>query len=367
MWNCPSCGNENSGNASFCTECGQRRPDPTAQPRPQQTPPAVPYPPQQTPPAASYQPRPTSPANTYSGQPGQVQGSYQPRPAAPYPPQPGTPYPSQPGTPYPPQPGKAPAAPKKKKSRWWIWLLAALAVLAVAAVVCYFTVHVWAPATCTSPETCRICGKTQGAALGHDGSEATCVKPSVCSRCGKVLAPPLGHEAPPATCTEPSVCSRCGETVEAALGHDWQEATYDRPETCSRCGETRGEIKGWVGDLYGSMGTETLVLYGSGESHPYLLSQPINKVYRLTLYLKLTSVEGKPYGTWGLYGRDLQGKWNLLSTFTVDSSTYNNYVGFPMQLDGIYTIDALSMVPMTDEDYSLSYSFYYEDVQEYVD
>ena len=361
MWNCPSCGNENSGNASFCTECGQRRPDPTAQTRPRQT----------TPAGATYQhQQPAQGSQPYAPvypprQPAQGQGAYAARQGAPAP---GA-YQAQPG--YPGQPAwNGPSAPpppkKKKKSLWWVWLLAALAVLAAAAVICYFTVHIWDPATCESPETCRICGETRGAPLGHDGSEATCVKPSVCSRCGTVLAPPLGHDAAPATCLEPSVCSRCGETVEPALGHDWQAATYDRPETCSRCGETQGEVLGWIGDLYGSMGTETLVLYGSGESHPYLLSQPINHVYRLTLYIKLTQVDGNPYGTWGLYGRDLQGKWNLLSTFTVDSSAFNRYVNFPMQLDGTYTIDALSMVPMTDADYSLSYSFYYEDVQEFV-
>ncbi len=364
MWNCPSCGNENSGNASFCTECGQRRPDPTAQARPQQTPPAPPtYSPPQAPPAAAYPPVQSTPVSgAYPPPAGRVPGGYTPPAGAAYPPP--AAYPGGAS-------GKGPAAPKakkpKKKSRWWLWLLAALAVLAAAAVICYFTVHVWSPATCTSPETCSICGETRGSALGHDGSEATCEKPSICSRCHKVLEPPLGHDAAPATCTEASVCTRCGETVEPALGHDWLAATYDRPETCSRCGEIRGEVKGWVGDLYGSMGEETLVLYGNGESHPYLLSKPVNKAYRMTLYLKLTSVDGDPYGTWGLYGRDLQGKWNLLSTFDVDSSAYNNYVGFPMQMDGIYTVDALSMVPMTDADYSLKYSFYYEDVQEYVD
>ena len=42
------------------------------------------------------------------------------------------------------------------------------------------TGHNYAAATCTKPETCRNCGKTRGAALGHTANAV------VCSRCGAV-------------------------------------------------------------------------------------------------------------------------------------------------------------------------------------
>ncbi len=38
--------------------------------------------------------------------------------------------------------------------------------------------HSWENATCTSPKTCSMCGKTSGSALGHTTSTGTC------SRCG---------------------------------------------------------------------------------------------------------------------------------------------------------------------------------------
>lgn len=42
--------------------------------------------------------------------------------------------------------------------------------------------HLWASATCTEPKTCRSCGETIGAALGHTTNGG------VCSRCGENLS-----------------------------------------------------------------------------------------------------------------------------------------------------------------------------------
>lgn len=36
--------------------------------------------------------------------------------------------------------------------------------------------HNWRPATCTAPETCSICGATEGNALGHRYSEGYCIR-----------------------------------------------------------------------------------------------------------------------------------------------------------------------------------------------
>ena len=104
--------------------------------------------------------------------------------------------------------------------------------------------HVWTEATCTAPQTCSICGATQGEALGHDWADATCTEPQTCTRCGATQGEALGHDWTDATCTEPQTCARCGATQGKALGHDWMEATCTDPETCSRCGETRGEALG---------------------------------------------------------------------------------------------------------------------------
>ena len=74
----------------------------------------------------------------------------------------------------------------------------------------------------------------------HQWSEATCTKPQKCSICGRTQGEPLGHEWRPATCTEPKTCDRCGLTSGKALGHEWKDATEELPATCSICGETNG-------------------------------------------------------------------------------------------------------------------------------
>ena len=43
--------------------------------------------------------------------------------------------------------------------------------------------HEWEEATCTEPKTCKLCGETEGEALGHDFSKATFFKAGKCSRC----------------------------------------------------------------------------------------------------------------------------------------------------------------------------------------
>lgn len=107
--------------------------------------------------------------------------------------------------------------------------------------------HQWSEATCTKPSTCRICGATQGKALGHEMEPATCTSPEHCGRCDYKKGKALGHKWVDATCTAPKTCSRCKKTEGSALGHeagDWsitKEASCteagSRETTCKRCGQ----------------------------------------------------------------------------------------------------------------------------------
>ena len=71
-----------------------------------------------------------------------------------------------------------------------------------------FCDHVWVDADCTAPKTCSICGKTEGAALGHveetiSGKAATCTEDGLtdgkkCEDCDTIVVeqqviPALGH------------------------------------------------------------------------------------------------------------------------------------------------------------------------------
>ena len=81
--------------------------------------------------------------------------------------------------------------PPAKKTPWG--LIAGLAALVALLAVGFFTIHVWTPATCTEPETCKICGKTRGEALGHQWEEATYASPKTCRICGVTEDAPLEH------------------------------------------------------------------------------------------------------------------------------------------------------------------------------
>lgn len=56
------------------------------------------------------------------------------------------------------------------------------------------------------------------------------------SRCGS-----CDHQYKSATCTTPQICVHCDKTQGEALGHNWISAAYELSSTCTRCGETIDE------------------------------------------------------------------------------------------------------------------------------
>ena len=107
--------------------------------------------------------------------------------------------------------------------------------------------------TCTAAGyttyTCSICGESyvadEVAALGHTaGAEATCTTAQTCTVCGAELVAALGHTWDDATCVAPKTCSVCQATEGEALGHTWADATCTTPKTCSVCQATEGEALG---------------------------------------------------------------------------------------------------------------------------
>ena len=96
-----------------------------------------------------------------------------------------------------------------------------------------------AAATCTTAQTCTVCGVELAPILGHTfGPDATCTEPQVCTVCGAVITPASGHiPGPEATCTEPQTCTVCGIELAAAKGHTaGPEATCTDAQTCTVCG-----------------------------------------------------------------------------------------------------------------------------------
>lgn len=71
--------------------------------------------------------------------------------------------------------------------------------------------HIFADATCTLPQKCKICGITEGVALGHAFFDATCTEPQICSRCGEKSGEALGHKY------NKNVCINCQKTDPESL------------------------------------------------------------------------------------------------------------------------------------------------------
>lgn len=83
--------------------------------------------------------------------------------------------------------------------------------------------HEWQDATCTTPKTCSVCGKTEGEALGHTWVDATCSEAKHCSVCGETDGNPLEHTLTKANYQQPSICEVCGETVGEPLQADFEK------------------------------------------------------------------------------------------------------------------------------------------------
>lgn len=84
-------------------------------------------------------------------------------------------------------------------------------------------------------------------ALGHAWDSTDCTVEKHCTREGCDGTQAAGeHDYAAATCTEPKTCKVCGATEGEALGHAWTPATCTEPKTCAACGETEGEALGHV-------------------------------------------------------------------------------------------------------------------------
>ena len=95
-------------------------------------------------------------------------------------------------------------------------------------------------ATCTTAQTCTVCGEELVAALGHTpGEDATCTESSNCVVCGALMESAGGHiPGISATCTTAQTCVICNEELASALGHTpGEDATCTTAQTCTVCGE----------------------------------------------------------------------------------------------------------------------------------
>lgn len=100
--------------------------------------------------------------------------------------------------------------------------------------------HSWKEANCTAPKTCKICGATDGEALGHKPSadDGDCTTEVKCTVCGEVTTPAKAEHK----MGTDGKCVDCGYVVEVippTHEHIWSAATYEWNADHTVCTATR--------------------------------------------------------------------------------------------------------------------------------
>ena len=140
--------------------------------------------------------------------------------------------------------------------------------------------------------------------------------------------------------------------------HDWIPATYTRPEYCSSCGQERGNVKGYLGTLYGEYEDMTI---GNSNCGMLTLSTPIVGMRSMTLNFEVEMNYGARCENWTCYTWD-GTQWKALGVLTVPGGTGSGSCTF--YGDGTEYIGWLALVPTISGNYSYSWGLYLTDVQE---
>ena len=139
--------------------------------------------------------------------------------------------------------------------------------------------------------------------------------------------------------------------------HNWIPATYTTPEYCSSCGQERGNVKGYLGTLYGEYEDMTI---GNSNCGMLTLSTPIVGMRSMTLNFEVEMNYGARCENWRCYTWD-GAQWKELGVLTVPGGTGSGSCTF--YGDGTEYIGWLALVPTISGNYSYSWGLYLTDVQ----
>lgn len=145
---------------------------------------------------------------------------------------------------------------------------------------------------------------------------------------------------------------------QGAHTHNWIPATYTRPEYCSSCGQERGNVKGYLGTLYGEY--EDMAI-GNANCNMLALTTPIFGMRRMTLNFEVEMKYGARCENWTCYTWNGE-QWIELGVLTVPGGNGSGSCTF--YGDGTQYIGWLAMVPNVSGSYSYSWSLYLTDVQQ---
>ena len=145
---------------------------------------------------------------------------------------------------------------------------------------------------------------------------------------------------------------------QGAHTHNWIPATYTRPEYCSSCGQERGNVKGYLGTIFGEYEEMTI---GNANCNMLALTTPIFGMRRMTLNFEVEMKYGARCENWTCYTWNGE-QWIELGVLTVPGGNGSGSCTF--YRDGTQYIGWLAMVPNVSGSYSYSWSLYLTDVQQ---
>ena len=198
-------------------------------------------------------------------------------------------------------------------------ILIGLAALAVIAVCLYCFVHIWDPATCTEPETCKICGTVRGEALGHSFTQPTC--------------------------TEPAVCTVCGAEGDPALGHEWLSAAQGY-RVCLVCGAEEGEKYDYASEI----NCNHVILYNVGADYVVYSAGADERCYPASTTKLVTACLALKY----LEPEEVITVGNEVLLVGANSSTAGLMLGYRITVEDL--IKALLIPSGNDAAYVLAYN-----------
>lgn len=140
--------------------------------------------------------------------------------------------------------------------------------------------------------------------------------------------------------------------------HNWIPATYTRPEYCSSCGQERGNVKGYLGTLYGEYEDMSI---GNANCGMLALSTPVVGMRSMTLNFEVEMNYGARCENWTCYTWNGE-QWIELGVLTVPGGNGSGSCTF--YGDGTQYIGWLALVPSRSGSYSYSWGLYLTDVQE---
>lgn len=86
------------------------------------------------------------------------------------------------------------------------------------------------------------------------------------------------------------------------------------------------------------------VPFGRGHSVPIYLDTPVTKCDFVKIILRITPIQGYPYGSWYLYRQDLNGDWAHVAGFTFEEKMIDGApVTLELKLDQTESFQALAL------------------------